>query len=64
MSNLTWEEIEKAYTETLKDLQSIEESLNTKNIPKDEKESLSYQLESIYKMVKSFEEQKEKLHKE
>jgi len=64
MSNLTWEEIEKAYAETLKDLQSIEESLNTKNIPKDEKESLSYQLEKIYEMVKSFDEQKEKLHKE
>ena len=64
MSHLTWEEIEKAYAETLKDLQSIEESLNTKNIPKDEKESLSYQLEKIYEMVKSFDEQKEKLHKE
>ena len=64
MSNITWEEIEKAYAETLKDLQSIEESLNTKNIPKDEKESLSYQLEKIYEMVKSFDEQKEKLHKE
>lgn len=64
MSHLTWEEIEKAYKDTLQDLQSIEDSLKTKDIPEDEKATLSNQLESIYRIVKSFEEQKEKLHKE
>ena len=56
---LSWDEIEQAHKNMMEDLKDIETSLVNKNIPDDERETLTNQLFKIYENVKQFQEQKE-----